>query len=192
MSSCYTGGRCCRPKTWLQEGLPLPCGHRIANKALWPRSYATQAERAHLTQPVDGVKAESENAASDLSTPKTKITASSPITSRQIRGKGGNSDRFYFFSPQNHCGQRLKSVSCSVLSDSLWPHELQPCQAPLSVAFPRQEYWGGLPCPDPGITLAPPALAGKLFTVWATRKALRMVAAAMKLNVTCSLEEKLW
>ena len=23
-------------------------------------------------------------------------------------------------------------------------------QAPLSVGFPRQEYWGGLPCPPPG------------------------------------------
>ena len=34
MSSCYTGRKCCWPKTWLQGGLPLPCGHRIANKAL--------------------------------------------------------------------------------------------------------------------------------------------------------------
>ena len=24
------------------------------------------------------------------------------------------------------------------------------CQAPLSVGFSRQEYWGGLPCPPPG------------------------------------------
>ena len=24
------------------------------------------------------------------------------------------------------------------------------CQAPLSVGFPRQEYWSGLPCPSPG------------------------------------------
>ena len=24
------------------------------------------------------------------------------------------------------------------------------CQAPLSMGFSRQEYWGGLPCPPPG------------------------------------------
>ena len=43
-------------------------------------------------------------------------------------------------------------------------------QAPLSMGFPRQEYWSGLPfpspgdLPDPGIEQASPALAGKLFT----------------------------
>ena len=24
------------------------------------------------------------------------------------------------------------------------------CQTPLSMGFPRQEYWSGLPCPPPG------------------------------------------
>ena len=44
-------------------------------------------------------------------------------------------------------------------------------QAPLSIAFPRQEYWTGLPfpspgdLPDPGIKPASPALAGRLFTI---------------------------
>ena len=44
------------------------------------------------------------------------------------------------------------------------------CQAPLSVGFPRQEYWSGLPylfpgdLPDLGIELASPALAGGFFT----------------------------
>ena len=47
------------------------------------------------------------------------------------------------------------------------------CQAPLSVGFSRQEYWGRLPfptpgdLPDPGIKskcLASPALAGRFFT----------------------------
>ena len=41
-----------------------------------------------------------------------------------------------------------KSVSCSVVSNSLWPHELQPTRL-LSIGFPRQEYWSGLPCPSP-------------------------------------------
>ena len=41
---------------------------------------------------------------------KTKIMASSPITSWQTEeGKSGNSDRFYFLGFQNHCGWRLQS-----------------------------------------------------------------------------------
>ena len=46
-------------------------------------------------------------------------------------------------------------------------------QAPLSMGFPRQEYWSGLPCPPPGNlsnpgikpkSLASPELANGLFT----------------------------
>ena len=39
------------------------------------------------------------------------------------------------------------SVSHSVVSDSLQPHG---GQAPLSMGFPREEYWSGLPLPSPG------------------------------------------
>ena len=44
------------------------------------------------------------------------------------------------------------------------------CQAPLSMGFPRQEYWSRLPfpppadLPDPVIEPASPALAGRFFT----------------------------
>ena len=50
-------------------------------------------------------------------------------------------------------------------------------QAPLSMGFPRQKYWSGLPFPpsgnllNPGIEptfLAYPALVGGFFTSWAT------------------------
>ena len=43
-------------------------------------------------------------------------------------------------------------------------------QAPLSMGFPRQEYWSGLPLPSPGDLPNPgtepesPALAGRFFT----------------------------
>ena len=43
-------------------------------------------------------------------------------------------------------------------------------QAPLSMGFPRQEYWSGLPFPSPGdipdprIEPRPSALAGRFFT----------------------------
>ena len=44
------------------------------------------------------------------------------------------------------------------------------CQAPLSMGFPRQEYWNWLPfpspgaVPNPGIKPASPAVAGEFFT----------------------------
>ena len=44
------------------------------------------------------------------------------------------------------------------------------CQDPLSMKFPRQEYWSGLPfpspgdLPDPGVESVSPTLASKLFT----------------------------
>jgi len=43
------------------------------------------------------------------------------------------------------------------------------CQAPLSMGFPRQEYWSGLPFPSPGdfpdpeIEPTSPTLAGGFF-----------------------------
>ena len=66
-------------------------------------------------------------------------------------------------------------VNCSVMSHSLWPHGLYVAQwAPLSMGFPRKEYWIGLPFPSPGdlldpeiklVFLASPALAGRFFTI---------------------------
>ena len=50
------------------------------------------------------VKEESGKVGLKLNIQKTKIMASSPITSWQIDGeKNGNSERFYFWGLQNHC-----------------------------------------------------------------------------------------
>ena len=48
-------------------------------------------------------------------------------------------------------GIQVASVSCSVMSDSAtpWTPPLAH-QAPLSMEFSRQEYWGGFPFPSPG------------------------------------------
>ena len=52
------------------------------------------------------------------------------------------------------------------MSDSLVTLWTGARQAPLSMGFPRQEYWSGLPFPSPGdlpdagIELMSPALAG--------------------------------
>ena len=49
------------------------------------------------------VREESEKVGLKLNIQKTKIMASSPITSWQIDGDSGNSIRLYFFGLQNHC-----------------------------------------------------------------------------------------
>ena len=57
-------------------------------------------------------------------------------------------------------------------------------RAPLSVGFPRQEYWSGFPFPPPGglpspgikpASLTSPALAGGFFTTSATWEALTKI-----------------
>ena len=50
------------------------------------------------------VKEESEKVGLKLNIQKTKIMASSPIASWQIKGgNNGNSERLYFWGLQNHC-----------------------------------------------------------------------------------------
>ena len=62
---------------------------------------------------------------------------------------------------------RAQSLSHVRIFATLWTVALQ---APLSMGFPRQEYWSGLPfptpgdLPDPGIKRKFPALAGGFFT----------------------------
>ena len=69
--------------------------------------------------------------------------------------------------------QYMYVLSCSVVSNCVQPLWTVAHQAPLSMQFPRQEYWSGLPFPSPGdllepgikpTSLASPALAGRFFT----------------------------
>ena len=69
---------------------------------------------------------------------------------------------------------RRGSLSCFsrvLLFATLWTVALQ---APLSMGFPRQKYWSGLPFPPPGdlpdsgiehVSPVSPALAGGFFTI---------------------------
>ena len=66
------------------------------------------------------------------------------------------------------------SSICVQLFATLWT---VACQAPVSMGFPRQEYWSGVLCPppgdlpDPGIepaSFTTPALVGRFFTCSAT------------------------
>ena len=66
------------------------------------------------------------------------------------------------------CGQSLSRVRLFEVPGTV----ARP--APLSMGFPRQEYWRGLPfpppgdLPNPGIKPASPSLAGRFFTTSAT------------------------
>ena len=56
----------------------------------------------------------------------------------------------------------------TVMSDSATPQTVA-CQAPLSMEYPRKEYWSGLPFLStegllrPGVEHASPALEGRFF-----------------------------
>ena len=62
------------------------------------------------------------------------------------------------------------------MSDSFAMPQIVARQAPLSIGFPRQEYWSQLPfpspgdLPDPGIKPSSPTLAGGFFTTELFRK----------------------
>ena len=69
-------------------------------------------------------------------------------------------------------------------------------QAPLSVGFPRQEYWSGSPCPppedlpSPGIEptcLTSPALAGGFFTTESPGRTLKVYSWMLKIVFTLCL-----
>ena len=57
------------------------------------------------------VKEESENAGLKLNTQKTKIMASSPITSWQIDGETMETVKDYFLGLQNHCRWWLQPLN---------------------------------------------------------------------------------
>ena len=67
-------------------------------------------------------------------------------------------------------------LSRSVVSDSLWPHGLQPTRFLCPWGFSRQEYWSGIVMPSSRGSSQPrdwtqvSRIAGGSFTIWATRK----------------------
>ena len=61
-------------------------------------------------------------------------------------------------------------------------------QAPLSMGFPRQEHWSGLPfpslgdLPDPGIEPLVSCTVSRFFTNWGTKEAPRVIQRTYKFN----------
>ena len=72
------------------------------------------------------------------------------------------------------------SLSPVRLSNSCLTARTVTCQTSLSMGFPRQEYWSGLPCPPRRnlpdlaikyVSFTSPALTGRFFTISATWEA---------------------
>ena len=94
-------------------------------------------------------------------------------------------------------------LSLSVVSNSFWPHGLQPTSLLCPWGFSKQEYWSGLPClpprdlSNPGIKLRSPALqADSLFIYryesWTIKKAECQRTDAFELWDWRSLLRILW
>ena len=95
--------------------------------------------------------------------------------------------------PGHHlCARKLSPVR---LFGTLWT---AAHQVPLSMGFPRQEYWSGLPFPSPGdlpdpgiepVSPASPAVAGRFFTTETHGKPTVKEVPIHFLNVSKLLDE---
>ena len=82
----------------------------------------------------------------------------------------------------------LLIVNRYVVSDAFATPWTVSLQVPLSMGFPRQEYWSGLPfsspgdLPDPGIKPVSSALAGGFFDTEPPGKPLRTLGQNKNVN----------
>ena len=185
-----------RPEYW--SGLLFPPPGDLPDPGIEPRSPALQADSLPFEPPGKLASAQKTNEkllasayASFQTVPSTSFMTFPPFLGRagvtelgkmtgQIRLVAGwrHSSSASLTStwasacPSSMCCSRCscvhgRSLSCVPLFATPWT---VACQAPLSMGFPRQEYWRRLACPppgdlpDPGIKLTSPALAGGFFT----------------------------
>ena len=103
---------CCHPAfltSMKSTSYEMPLSIKIAGRNINNLRYADDTtlkveSEEELKSLLMKVKEESEKTGLKLNVQKTKIMASSPITSfRTDGGNNGNSDRFYFLGLQNHC-----------------------------------------------------------------------------------------
>ena len=89
-----------------QAGIKL-AGRNI-NNIRYAGDATLKAESEEKLKSLLKVNKESKNAGLKLNIQKTKLMASSPMTSWQIDGEKVQTVRFYFLGFQNHCGQGLQ------------------------------------------------------------------------------------
>ena len=86
-------------------------------------------------------------------------------------------DSLPLVSPGKPSNPTLCVLNCSVVSDSLWPHRLQPTMLLCPWQFSRQEYWSGLPSSPPEDSQPRDQthifhIAGGFLTIWAKGKGI--------------------
>ena len=87
-----------------QDGITIKIARRNINNLRYADDTNFMEEnKRELKSFLTKVKEESEKAGLKLNIQKAKIMASSPITSWEIDGENGNSNRLYFLGFQNHC-----------------------------------------------------------------------------------------
>ena len=87
-----------------QAEIKTQCAGRNINNLRYADDTTLMAEgKEELKSILMKVKEESEKVGLKLNIQKTKIMASSPITSWEIDRNNGNSDRLYLGGLQNHC-----------------------------------------------------------------------------------------
>ena len=99
----YIQSTSCEMPDWMKH---KPESRLLGEKYQQPHDTTVMAEsEEELKNLLMKVKEESEKAGLNLTIQKTKVMASSPITSWQIEvEKSGSRYRFYFLGLQNHCG----------------------------------------------------------------------------------------
>ena len=108
------------------------------------------------------------------------------------------SDLLIYFGPATRPAEPDFPVFTSVLSrvQLFATPQTVAHQAPLSMEFPRQEYWSGLPPPspmdlsDPGMELTTPVLARRILyhsAIWQARPGSNLQALQWKSRVLTSL-----
>ena len=126
----------------------------ITSICRWHPTYVRKQELKNLLMKV---KEKSEKVGLKLNIQKTKIMASSPITSWQIDGEIMETVTDIIslgskITADGDCSHEVQfssvQFSHSVVSDSLQPHGSTRPFCPQG--FSRQEYWSGLPCHPPG------------------------------------------
>ena len=91
-------------KCWLDEAQAgIKIARRNINNLRYTDDTTLMTEREEQMSLLLKVKEESEKVGLKLNIQKMKIMAFGPITSRQIDGNSGNSERLYFGGLQNYC-----------------------------------------------------------------------------------------
>ena len=105
---------------------------------------------------------------------RQRLPACHPVLVPPLQEPGQNTETEFLLLPAMHKCYLPACVPVQWFFVTLWT--VAP-QAPMSMGFPRQEYWSGLPFPSPGdlpypgIECISPALTDEFFTHCATREA---------------------